>query len=207
MTATHPPLNTMGWWLVRLKTSPEFWKVPLCSTLWCNCFSLNAGHSLFDDDDVIFLMILPGVQIFRPKSPELINLLWIKTWCPSSLPHWNQLITNKWLSLYFTIQWKSFSFIVVFHWTKSHEFSVCPKVILSLINNYCRNFKGHVRQDPTYWITKPKAGRTHFFTTTPGWAFVELQNCRSTVRNLSPQKPFQRCLMRLLKSLWLTRSD
>lgn len=143
MTETHPPLNTMGWWLVRLKTRPEFWKVPLCSTLWCNCFSLNARHSLFDDDDVIFLMILPSVQIFHPKSPELINLLWIKTWCPSSLPHWNQLITNKWLTLYFTIQWKSFNFIVVFHCTKSHEFSVCPKVILSF-----REFQGACEAGP-----------------------------------------------------------
>lgn len=150
-------------------------------------------------------MILPSVQIFRPKSPELINLLWIKTWCPSSLPHWNQLLTNKWLSLCFTIQWKSFNFIVVFHCTKSHEFSVCPKVILSF-----REFQGACEAG----IRKPKEGRTHFFTTrtttTPSWACVELQNSRSTVRNLCPQppqKPFQRCLMRLPKSLWLTHSD
>lgn len=29
VTETHPPLNSMGWWLLQSNTSPEFSKVPL----------------------------------------------------------------------------------------------------------------------------------------------------------------------------------
>lgn len=74
ITEPHPPLKQWGgdWW--DWKPVQSFEKFPLCGTLWCKCFSLNAGHSLFDDDDVIFLRLLPSVQIFRPKSPDLINL-------------------------------------------------------------------------------------------------------------------------------------